>query len=83
MAKLSKELGFKYYTPQVTRGGIIGDNVNWKKTVENITGTSWYIYLKGVNSTLWCTPPTLSARLAAIFVQIVFIGCTFLDLKYY
>ena len=38
MAKLSKELGFKYYTPQVTRGGIIGDNVNWKKNIENITG---------------------------------------------
>ena len=24
---------------------------------------------KGLNSTLWCTPPTLSAKLAAIFVQ--------------
>ena len=38
MVKLSKELGFKYYNPKVSRQGITGNKFFWKNNFRNITG---------------------------------------------
>ena len=38
MARLSKELGFRYYTPAITSYGIIGEKVKWTNSIRNITG---------------------------------------------
>ena len=40
LARLSKELGFRYFIPELTRKGIFGENVYWKSiNIRNITGT--------------------------------------------
>ena len=46
MAKLSTELGFRYYLPKVSKKGIIGEEINWKHSISRITGalsefTAW------------------------------------------
>ena len=40
MARLSSELGFRYYLPEVSKIGIIGENIKWKISMRNITGTN-------------------------------------------
>ena len=38
LARLSKDLGFRYYIPEVSRKGIFGRNIDWKSSIINITG---------------------------------------------
>ena len=39
MARLSTELGFRYYLPEILKKGIIREEVIWKNGIRNIKGT--------------------------------------------
>ena len=38
LARLSKDMGFRYFIPEVTRKGIFGKQIDWKSSIINITG---------------------------------------------